>query len=1130
MKDTKMKKYIALFILCAISTIAYSQTKVNTYNYNYVRTFVPIGNNATPNEPIHNQISYEENWSENIVYFDGLGRPMQQIQVAGSPTGQDIISPIIYDDLGRVVQDYLPYAFNQMSLDIQGAYRSTPIPEQKNFYDTYYGENPNFTFGEKLFDGSPLNRVMEQGFPGEAWKVDGGATINYEYNSNSDIYETYRFTVTESNQLKKEGGYTEHRLNKKHITDENGKESIEYVDLSNRTVISIIDNNGLSIKTTYVYDDLGLLRYVLPPMAYSELPTGTTPATIENDMDWILDLCYYYEYDKKGRLTKKRLPGKKIEYFVYDNRDRLVLTQDGNQRFANEWLFTKYDAFNRPIITGLYKNATVTDPDDIQQLVKSETIYFEEFDSGETFGYTNDAFPDIDQTGNEVYTVTHYDNYDFLDAQDHDFKNLFEFKPEEIDFSYEQSTNTIGMVTTAIVNIMPPVGMTSTNTDDWEFSLLYYDKYGNLIQSISNIAFHGTNRVSNKFNFTGQLLASRNHLVFEEPIKSMQSVYEYQTFSYDHAGRLLNTTHQLNEDTAVGLSNIVYDELGMQKTKKLHLPDNAIAWKQLVNYDYNIRGWLTDIDNPLFSLTLGYNIGNLPQFNGNISEMTYNYTNFDGKYMYSYDGVNRLTNADHSVSGPFSTSYMYDKNGNITSLVREGIDNLTYTYQGNKLMSVNDDEGEDFQNNGFTDNGSFNTSEYVYDDNGNLKIDVNKVILGIDYNYINLPEKLTLVAKSDFNTIFHQYDATGSKMVKQTRVNGQIVKTTNYIGNFVYENGTLAYILTSEGRIVPESGNMVYQYFISDHLGNNRVMFDEDNQTRQQSSYYPFGMQITQSQYNKASYDYNRYLYNGKELQDDFNLDWYDYGARFYDPQLGRWHVADPMADTYYDLSPYNYVANNPLIFIDPDGMLIDDYTLNKNTGEVKLVKETDDTHDRVLETNSNGEVKHNSNGEAKVAIDEVEKGILKDGQNFKNDDQVISVGGEDQPSAEGVKSFTLNLSEYVGKEIKGFSYSSNGLGDVSHMALGKYKRNSYTKSYGSPAALAKKIGSSFSLNNIVQQFHTHPEGKLGATQSAPQQSQDVRNLQNDKPLIPNASFIILYRIRGQKQPAEYDYTHEYKP
>ncbi|HOD62596.1 MAG TPA: RHS repeat-associated core domain-containing protein, partial [Bacilli bacterium] len=266
---------------------------------------------------------------------------------------------------------------------------------------------------------------------------------------------------------------------------------------------------------------------------------------------------------------------------------------------------------------------------------------------------------------------------------------------------------------------------------------------------------------------------------------------------------------------------------------------------------------------------------------------------------------------------------------------------------------------------------------------------------------------------------------------------------------------------------------------------------------------------------------------NGKEEQ-EMPGRWLDYGARFYDPQIGRFTIVDPLAERRIGWSPYAYCLNNPILRIDPNGLT--DFTFDKKTGDVKQVGEKNDDPDRILKTNRKGEIKYNRKGEAKVAVGGIEQGILKDGQNFKNKDQVISVGGEGQPSVEGVKSFTLKLSEYVGKEMKGFSYSSNGSGNATDMVLGKYKNNTYTSSYGSPQELIKKYGANFSFNNILQEFHTHPNGELGATQSAPEQSQDVNALQSDKPLIPNASFIILYRTTGQEQPAEYDYTHEYRP
>ena len=111
---------------------------------------------------------------------------------------------------------------------------------------------------------------------------------------------------------------------------------------------------------------------------------------------------------------------------------------------------------------------------------------------------------------------------------------------------------------------------------------------------------------------------------------------------------------------------------------------------------------------------------------------------------------------------------------------------------------------------------------------------------------------------------------------------------------------------------------------MKDHLGNTRISFNVPGSTAvivQQSDYYPYGM--THKPQAVTTSD-NRYLFNGKELQNNLlggvNLDRYDYGARFYDPQIGRWQVIDPNTEQYFGWSPYNYVTNNPLNLIDPDG------------------------------------------------------------------------------------------------------------------------------------------------------------------------------------------------------------------
>ena len=183
-----------------------------------------------------------------------------------------------------------------------------------------------------------------------------------------------------------------------------------------------------------------------------------------------------------------------------------------------------------------------------------------------------------------------------------------------------------------------------------------------------------------------------------------------------------------------------------------------------------------------------------------------------------------------------------------------------------------------------------------------------------------------MISTSNDDEISYIYDASGRKWLKVYSDGGSETKTM-YAGSFVYEYDEteseyiLDYILNAEG-LVEMTGTTIndYQYFLKDHLGNTRVTFSASNGTVIQSpDYYPFGMRFL----GNLGGD-NKYLYNGKEMQDEqlggVSLDWYDYGARFYDPAGARFHTIDPKAESYQFQSPYTYAANNPILFIDENG------------------------------------------------------------------------------------------------------------------------------------------------------------------------------------------------------------------
>jgi RHS repeat-associated protein len=220
-----------------------------------------------------------------------------------------------------------------------------------------------------------------------------------------------------------------------------------------------------------------------------------------------------------------------------------------------------------------------------------------------------------------------------------------------------------------------------------------------------------------------------------------------------------------------------------------------------------------------------------------------------------------------------------------------------------------------------------------------------------------------------------------------------------------------------------------------------------------------------------------KYLYQGKELQQETEI--YDFHARGYDPVLGRTWQPDPMGEMFYDHSPYSWVKNNPLLRIDPTGMT--DYTLNKETGEISEVTYDNEEEqaandaaetDRIVKTKKDGTIKRNRKGVVKsTSVRDIEKGILADGQNFKTETNIIEVGGEGQPSEQGVEAFALKLSGYVGVEIGGAYFSSEGSEGTSHITFGTYGNNSHTRNVGGHGhALGLRQGL-----NLTGFFHTHP-------------------------------------------------------
>jgi RHS repeat-associated protein len=154
-----------------------------------------------------------------------------------------------------------------------------------------------------------------------------------------------------------------------------------------------------------------------------------------------------------------------------------------------------------------------------------------------------------------------------------------------------------------------------------------------------------------------------------------------------------------------------------------------------------------------------------------------------------------------------------------------------------------------------------------------------------------------------------------------------------------------------EGYITLDSLNKpTYHYYLKDHEGNNRVVIDQNGTVEQVNHYYPFGTLFSES----TNTTTQRYKYNSKELDTDYGLNLYDYGARYYDPILGQFTTSDRYAEKYNNFSPYQYGANDPFKYIDVNG---DSINANQLEAQQMILNTLASTDQRYVQFDKNGNI-----------------------------------------------------------------------------------------------------------------------------------------------------------------------------
>lgn len=368
-------------------------------------------------------------------------------------------------------------------------------------------------------------------------------------------------------------------------------------------------------------------------------------------------------------------------------------------------------------------------------------------------------------------------------------------------------------------------------------------------------------------------------------------------------------------------------------------------------------------------------------YNGSISAMTWKVPgqNYERRYDYTYDGMNRLIEGAYShlpvftplpgiisstgeeilaigesspqslipvIDGPgelvgpininaadqYTERIAYDKNSNITSLERYGmnnqrhyslIDSLVITRNGNQLKTIEDHAEKHLTYTGASDfyDGYTYDTEYYYNANGALESDINRDIDLIQYDDLG---NTRCIYYFEHDQIEYVYAADGTKLriIHRPASSTALTDSIDYVGNLILKNGQPSMYLFDGGYATFNTNGAVngWHYYIQDYMGNNRMVVNKNGTKEQITHYYPYGGVIGDISTNESL---QAYKFEGKELDRTFGLDNYDIHARQYFAMMPTWDRIDPLAEKYYEISPYVYCAGNPVNLGDYNGNIL---------------------------------------------------------------------------------------------------------------------------------------------------------------------------------------------------------------